>query len=135
MTKPWFGVHRYWGWYPQTAQGYAIIALMFLGFLSVGIYSYLGAGDITQGLIEAIPALSLVFALTLLIISLEGAKPAFGHKDSPNYSRDNPSAYLVFPFLFLATAVLFVWSYLQLFAFALVILLLLQVYRNITAKE
>lgn len=97
MKKPWFGVNRFWGWYPLTWQGYSVILAMFLAIVCIMLLAVSYSNSTINTLILAFPFICLIITTTMLVSLLTGGKPDFGSKNhnSKNYSPDNPQAYLL----------------------------------------
>ncbi len=98
--KPWFGVHRFWGWYPKTIEGYVLIALMVVSLVVTVLIIDTNSHSISQTLLIGFPWVSSIVALTILITQLTGAQPAFNQEKAANFSPDNPKVYLIPPALF-----------------------------------
>ena len=98
--KAWFGVHRFWGWYPKTIEGYILIALMVVSLAVSVLIIDINSRSIGQTLLISFPWVSLIVSLTILVTQLTGAKPAFKQEQDENFSPDNPKVYLVPPALY-----------------------------------
>lgn len=97
MKKTWFGVNRFWGWYPSSWQGFIVIATMFAAIIYITFQADLYSHSVSDTLILAFPFICLITTLTMLIALFTGSKPEFGEKnrDSKSFSPDSPEAYLV----------------------------------------
>ncbi|HEY4694683.1 MAG TPA: hypothetical protein VIH52_01845 [Candidatus Nanoarchaeia archaeon] len=137
MAKAWFGVHKFWGWYPITWEAYLLIALMFFGVGFSVFTADLNSHSVSDTLTTAFPFASLIVSVTILVTSLKGVRPKFGKKTSANYSSDNPKAYLVLPFLVLPVIIYYFASggYLGAGLLFMVFLTLLGVYRNLQKRS
>ncbi len=132
MKKPWFGVHRFWGWYPISWQGYAVISVMFLAIIYIMVLSNSYSQSISDTLILAFPFICLIISTTILTALVTGQKPEFGHKNkgSKSYSPDNPEAYLFLALLSLPIALYYLINkgYVGTLLFLIVFYLIYQVY-------
>jgi hypothetical protein len=134
VEKPWFGIKRFWGWYPATWKGYITITLMFFGIAFSIIAADLNSHSVSDTLIKAFPFISLTVTLTILVASVKGVKPRFGDKTDRAYSPDNPKAYLLLPVLILPVIVyyLFFGGFLGAFVLGLVFVMLSILYRKLS---
>jgi len=136
MSKSWFGVHKFWGWYPVTWEGYTLIGLMISALGLIIVTSDINSRSVSDTLLRIFPPSALVVTVTIFIASFTGAKPEFGKKERTNYSPDNPKAYLILPFL----VVPFIFYYLFLgqivdgSILGIVFILLFGVYQNLVHK-
>lgn len=132
MKKPWFGVHRFWGWYPLNWQGYAVIVTMFLAITYIMFLANYYSQSISDTLILAFPFVSLIITATMLAALITGQKPEFGHKnkESKNYSPDNPQAYLFLATLSLPIALFYLVNrgYIGTLIFLIVFYLIYRIY-------
>ncbi len=134
MENYWFGVSRFWGWYPIKLEGWLVaIAMIVSVMVTMFVFANI-ATSVNQLFFRAFPYLSLIVTFTILIASIKGVKPDFGKKSSKNYSPDNPKAYLYLSIFVIPFAVYYLFSQAILGAtlLTLVFLILLLVYRNLT---
>lgn len=132
MKKPWFGVHRFWGWHPLNWQGYAVVVTMFLAITYIMFLANYYSQSIYDTLILAFPFVCLIVTSTILTALITGQIPEFGHKNkgSKNYSPDSPEAYLFLAFLSLPIAFFYLVNkgYIGTLIFLIVFHLIYQVY-------
>ncbi len=135
--KPWFNVHRFWGWYPTTLEGYFVIALMTVGVITAVIIGTLDTNSTVQILITSFPLVSFLVTLTMLIIQQTGAKPAFNDTSAHNFSPDNPRVYIALPILILISATYYVLigSWVQSIILAVTCLFLLRFYQVLISEN
>src|SRR3990172_11771795 len=98
MEKKWFGVNRFWGWYPITWEGYLVVFTMFAAIIYIMLAADSLSHSVSDTLITAFPFVCLIITSTILVALVTGQKPEFGHKNSKSYSPDNPGAYLLLSF-------------------------------------
>ncbi len=136
MSKHWFGVNRYWGWYPTSWEGYVVLVGMVVSIVSTVYIVDIKSHSLSDTLIGIFPFVSLTIAFTMLVASLMGISPKFGkaNKHQSNYSPDLPNAYL-----FLALLVIPAIAYYLIFkeyvgaaVLLVVFLLLFFVYKNLS---
>lgn len=110
LKKPWFGVNKFWGWYPLSWQAYIILVLMFMIIAGIMFYVNYNSHSVSDTLIKAFPLISLAVSATMYVTFLTGKEPEFGkeNQNSKNYSPDNPKAYLFLAIFTLLIASLYV---------------------------
>ncbi len=132
MAKPWFGVNRFWGWYPVTWLGYATVFLMFSAIIVAMFFSSYYSHSIIETLITALPFVSLSISVVMLLALSKGEQPKLGktHHNSKSYSPDSPTAYLFLTIISIPVALLYFinQNYLGTLVFLLVTFLLYKVY-------
>lgn len=133
MENYWFGVNRFWGWYPIKLEGWLVAIAMIISVMSTMFVFADIEPSISQLFLKSFPYLSLIVAFTILIASIKGVKPDFGKKSSKNYSPDNPRAYLYLSIVLIPIAIYYALSSAILGAtiLTLVFLILFLVYRNL----
>ena len=101
MEKPWFRVHKFWGWYPVTWQAWLTISTM--GVSVTGIFLQVDANShsISDTILGSLPAISLVVTSVIFIALQKGQKPKFGNTSTNKrgYSLDDPKIYILLPVL------------------------------------
>lgn len=133
MENHWFGVNRFWGWYPIKLEGWLVAIAMLVSIMST-MFVFAGIEpSLSQLVFKSFPYISLIVAFTILITSIKGVKPDFGKKTSKNYSPDNPKAYLFLSIASIPVVFFYVLSEAILSAtiLTLVFLILFLVYRNL----
>jgi hypothetical protein len=107
MDKPWFRVHKFWGWYPISWQAWLTISTMAISVASILFLVILNSNSVSETLVVAFPPISLVVTLAIFISLLKGEKPSFGKENSKSrdYSPDDPKIYVVLPILSLLAAI------------------------------
>ncbi len=101
MEKPWFRVHKFWGWYPVTPLAWVTISAMALSIAGIFLVVDLNSNSISSTISNSFPPISLIVTLTIFIALMKGQAPKFG-KASINkleYSPDDPKIYILLPIL------------------------------------
>lgn len=116
MVKPWFHVHKFWGWYPVTWQAWLTISTMAVSVAGILFLVDINSHSISDTIISAFPPISLVVTSSIFIALLKGEKPAFGRSNLKNrdYSPDDPKIYIVLPILSLLASIYYL-SFNQIF--------------------
>lgn len=139
MKQKWFGVNRFWGWYPLSWQGYAVIAAMFLAITYIMFLSDSYSHSVSDALLLAFPFISLIITATMLTALVTGREPEFGHKnkESKSYSPDNPQAYLLLALISLPLALFYLVNrgYIGTFIFLIVFYLLYRIYLKLKSFQ
>lgn len=99
MEQKWFGVNRFWGWYPIRWEGWLVVVGMIISIVSTALEIALNTTPISSILFKIFPYTALIVSVTIYVASVTGIKPAFGNKHSKNYSPDQPLAYLFLSFV------------------------------------
>ena len=109
MSRNWFGVNRYWGWYPTSWEGWVVFVGMIGSIVSTVYIVDTKAHSVSDTLLGIFPYVSLTIAFTMLVASLKGVLPKFGkaNKHQGSYSPDFPSAYLFLALLFIPAIVFY----------------------------
>jgi len=132
MKQKWFGVHRFWGWYPKTWQGYLVIATMFAAIIYIMIAADALSHSVSDTLILAFPSICLIITVAMWVTLLTGQRPEFGakNKDSKSYSPDDPRAYLLLAFFALPLALFYLVNkgYIGTFIFLIISYLIYKIY-------
>ena len=117
MDKPWFHVHKFWGWYPVTWQAWLTISTMAISVAGIFFLVDLNSHSISDTLLGAFPPVSLVVTLAIFIALLKGQKPEFGKANIKKraYSLDDPKIYILLPILSLFAGIYYL-SFGQIFA-------------------
>lgn len=136
MEQKWFGVNRFWGWYPISWEGGLVVIGMIVSIVITTLEITLNTTSIPSILFRTFPYTALLVSVTIYVASLTGVKPAFGNKHSKNFSPDQPKAYLFLSFVTVPIILYYIMSQLFLSAtiFVVVFGLLYLTYKNLTAK-
>lgn len=134
MNNHWFGVNRFWGWYPIKTEGWFVAVAMIFSVMATMFVFANTEVSASRLLFKSFPYLSLIISFTVLVASIKGARPEFGQKSSKNYSPDNPRAYLYLSLFVIPFAFYYLLSQAILGAtlLTLVFLILFLVFRNLT---
>ncbi len=139
MKKPWFGVNRFWGWYPLTWQGYTVILAMFVSIIYIMLAADSLSHSVSDTLLTTFPFICLITTSTMLTALITGKNPEFGSKNhsSKNYSPDNPQAYLLLASLSLPFGLYYFVNkgYVGSVIFILVFFLLYRIYLKLKSFE
>jgi len=135
MSKRWFRVHKFWGWYPVTWEAWLVVISMAISIGGVFFLVDSTSNSISDTLFTALAPISLIITLAIFSAVLKGEKPAFGNenKTRKDYSPDNPKIYIILPFCSLAAAFYYL-AFNQIFSsilFCIETLILYIIYREI----
>ena len=136
MSKHWFGINRYWGWYPASWEGWVVLIGMIGSIVSTVFIVDSRSHSISDTLIGIFPFVSLTIAFTMLVASLKGVSPRFGkaNKHQRNYSPDFPNAYLLLALLVIPTIAFYLTlkAFIEAAVLLVVSFLLFSVYKNLS---
>jgi len=106
MSKPWFRVHKFWGWYPVNWQAWLTISAMAISVAGILIFADTNSRSVSDTVIAAFPPISLIVTSAIFIALLKGEQPTFGkgNQQKRDYSPDDPKIYIILPFLSLLAA-------------------------------
>lgn len=136
MKQKWFGVNRFWGWYPISWEGWIVVIGMVSSIVITTLTITFKSASIEATLSRTFPYTALLVSLTIYVASITGVKPAFGNKHSKNYSPDSPLAYLFLSFVTIPLILyyLIAQDFLSGTIFVVIFGLLYLTYRNLVTR-